>query len=69
MTRNQIAWWMWAVGLVLVVLSWFDVVSTNLGWFGFAIGVFGSVISWGLRPPPADRPAEPPKIEKNDDSP
>jgi hypothetical protein len=51
MKRNQIAWWFWAIGTVLVVLSWFDVVSTTVGWCGFALGVVGSVISWGLRPP------------------
>lgn len=42
---------MWGVGTVLVVLSWFDVVSSNIGWFGFALGLVGSAISWGFRPP------------------
>lgn len=61
MHRNQIAWWLWAVGTVLIVMSWFDIVSTTIGWCGFAIGLVGSAISWGLRPPPAEPP-------KNDDS-
>ena len=64
MKRNQIAWWLWAIGTVLIVLSWVDVVSTNIGWCGFALGLVGSVISWGLRPPRA----EPSEIDKNDDS-
>ena len=51
MKRNQIAWYMWAIGTILVVLSWFDVVSPNVGWCGFAVALVGSVISWGLRPP------------------
>jgi hypothetical protein len=38
MNRNQIAWWFWAVGSVMIVLSWFDVVSTTVGWCGFGIG-------------------------------
>jgi len=54
MKRNQIAWWLWAVGTVLIVLSWTDVVSTTVGWFGFAIGLTGSVLGWGLRPPSGD---------------
>ena len=67
MKRNQIAWYMWAVGTVLVSLSWFDVVSPNIGWCGFALGLVGSSISWGLRPPSAQPPAEPAKIEETDD--
>ena len=70
MKRNQIAWWLWAVGMTLVVLSWLDVVSHTVGWCGFAIGLVGSVISWGLRPPRAEPPAEPPdppEFEKKDD--
>ena len=67
MTRNQFAWWLWAIGTLLIVLSWFGIVSYNVGWGGFAIALVGSVISWGLRPPPAERPAEPPEFEKKDD--
>lgn len=51
MKRNQIAWYMWAIGMALVVLSWLDVVSNTVGWCGFTIGLVGSAISWGLRPP------------------
>ena len=51
MNRNQIAWCLWAVGTVLVALSWFGVVSTAVGWCGFGLGLVGSIISWGFSPP------------------
>lgn len=51
MNRNQIAWWLWAIGTILVVMSWTGGVSTNVGWCGFALGLVGSFISWGPRPP------------------
>lgn len=51
MNRNQIAWWLWAVGTVLIVLSWIEAVSTIVGWCGFGIGMVGSVLGWGVRPP------------------
>ena len=54
MRRNQIAWWLWAGGTVLIVLSWLEVVSPTVGWIGFGIGFVGSVISWGVRPPRAE---------------
>lgn len=37
--------------MVLVALSWFDIVNQTVGWCGFGIGALGSVISWGVRPP------------------
>jgi hypothetical protein len=55
MSRNQIAWWLWAVGTVLIALSWFNVVSVTIGWIGFGLGLVGSVLGWGLRPPGRDR--------------
>jgi hypothetical protein len=66
MKRNQIAWWLWAFGTVLIALAWFDVVSTTIGWCGFGIGMVGSVIGWGLRPPSSieAQPPEPPKPEQ-----
>ena len=59
MKRHQISWWLWAAGTVLIALSWFDVVSTTIGWFGFAIGMVGSVIGWGLHPPQSAPPPTP----------
>ncbi len=66
MKRNQIAWWLWAVGTVLIALSWFDVVSTTIGWCGFGIGMIGSAMSWGLRPPTGNPQPVPPAVEKKD---
>ena len=70
MTRNQISWWLWATGTVLIVLSWFDVVSAEIGWCGFAIGMAGSALSWGLlltrhTSPPAEKPPQAKEEEKN----
>jgi len=50
-TRQQVAWSFWAVGTVLIVLSWFKVVAAQVGWIGFGIGMVGSVMGWGLTPP------------------
>lgn len=47
----------------MIVLSWLQVVSSTVGWIGFAIGLVGSVSSWGLRPP---RGESEPKTEKKD---
>jgi len=51
MKRQQIAWWLWAVGTVVIVLSWANLVSPIIGWCGFGIGLVGSVVGWGFRPP------------------
>jgi hypothetical protein len=51
MNRNQIAWWFWAVGTILIVLSWTNVVTNTIGWCGLGLGLFGSCLGWGLRPP------------------
>lgn len=59
MNRKQVAWWLWAAGTVLIALSWFRVVGANIGWCGFAIGMAGSVLGWGVRPPPSSPPAQP----------
>lgn len=53
MSKHQVAWWLWAAGTVLIVLSWIDVVAPELGWLGFAVGLAGSVLGWGIRPPTA----------------
>ena len=66
MTRNQIAWWLWAGGTVLIVLTWMEVVSPTVGWLGFGIGLIGSVLSWGVRPPRGDAPPETPKVEEKE---
>ncbi len=60
MNRQQVAWWFWAAGSVLIVLSWFRVVSPLIGWIGFGIGMVGSVMGWGLRPPKSTQSSQPP---------
>ena len=57
MNRQKLAWWLWACGTVLIVLSWFGIVSYTVGWIGFAIGIVGSVIGWGLVPPQNQSPS------------
>jgi hypothetical protein len=56
MRKKQLAWWLWAAGTALIVLSWFSVVTPQVGWGGFAISVCGSMLSWGLRPPRSPKP-------------
>src|SRR5215203_4064112 len=65
MSKRQAAWWFWAVGSTLIALSWFDVVSYEVGWFGFAIGMLGSILGWGIMPPPSEN--NPPPSAQSDD--
>jgi hypothetical protein len=67
MNRQQLAWWLWAAGTVLIALSWFSVVSAIVGWCGFGIGMAGSAIGWGLHPPPSERKPEPTTETKDRD--
>jgi hypothetical protein len=39
------AYLFWYIGTILIVRSWFDLVSVQLGWFGFAIAIGGSILS------------------------
>ena len=45
MTFDRAVWGIWWIGTILVVLSWFDIVSTTLGWTGFAAALASSVVS------------------------
>jgi hypothetical protein len=63
MKRNQIAWYLWFIGTVLIVLSWFKVVNNTIGWCGFGMGMVGSVMSWGVRPPKSISEQEQPKLD------
>ena len=42
---RSLSWALWSMGTVLVVLSWFHVVSPAVGWMGFAAGFLGSILS------------------------
>jgi hypothetical protein len=46
MKRNHFAYWIWAIGTVLIVLSWFGFVSPIVGWIGFAVSLIGSFMSF-----------------------
>ena len=65
MRRQQIAWWLWALGTVLIVLSWVGDVSPTIGWCGFLLGLVGSVMGWGLRPPQSSPNSAPAKSRKD----
>jgi hypothetical protein len=42
---RQATWLMWWAGTALIVLSWFKVVSNQVGWIGFAAALASSVVS------------------------
>jgi hypothetical protein len=46
---DQVIWGVWWVGTILIVLSWFSVVSHTLGWIGFAAALASAVVSVILR--------------------
>lgn len=45
MNLLNLAWALWIVGTALVILSWMNVVSVQIGWGGFAIGTVGFILS------------------------
>ena len=46
MRREYIPYWIWAIGTVLIALSWFGLVSSDVGWGGFAAALIGSIMSF-----------------------
>jgi len=42
---NRAVWIAWWLGTVLIVLSWVDVVSPQIGWVGFGIACVSVVVS------------------------
>jgi hypothetical protein len=46
MRRIQIAYGLWTIGTVVIVLSWFRLVDPVIGWGGFAVALIGSIISF-----------------------
>lgn len=38
------AWLFWIIGTILIVSSWYGLVRIELGWFGFAVALLGSVL-------------------------
>jgi hypothetical protein len=41
----RIAWVLWIIGTIFIVLSWFGVVSNLVGWGGFAVTLIGTLLS------------------------
>jgi hypothetical protein len=46
MQLYRLAWVLWIVGAVLIVLSWISAVTPLVGWVGFAISMTGVLLSW-----------------------
>ena len=42
---NRLCWLLWIGGTVLIVLSWTDTVSPEVGWAGYAVALAGMVLS------------------------
>jgi hypothetical protein len=42
---NQATWTLWWAGTILIVLSWFKVVSNTVGWIGFAAALASTFVS------------------------
>jgi tetratricopeptide (TPR) repeat protein len=51
MLYTRIARPLWAVGTLLIILSWMDVVTPRVGWWGFWISLVGAAITWFPSPP------------------
>jgi hypothetical protein len=39
------AWVLWIGGSVGIVLSWIEVLTPEVGWIGFGVATFGTVLS------------------------
>jgi len=46
MDLYKLAWLIWIVGTILIVLSWDGTVSAEIGWAGFVIALIGVGLSF-----------------------
>jgi hypothetical protein len=46
---DRAIWGTWWIGTILIVLSWFSVVSNTVGWIGFAAAIASTVVSVVIR--------------------
>jgi hypothetical protein len=46
MRREFIPYWIWAVGTVLIALTWLGLVNPIAGWCGFLVALIGSIMSF-----------------------
>lgn len=42
---DRIVWTVWWMGTALIVMSWFGVVPSSVGWAGFGLACLGSLVS------------------------
>ena len=49
MQLYRLSWLLWIAGTVIIVLSWCDAVSATVGWYGFAVALAGTLLSWAAR--------------------
>ena len=45
MNIDRILWGIWWIGTILIICSWFDIVSPTVGWIGFGAGCASSLVS------------------------
>jgi len=56
--RMRLYWWcggIWGVGTLLIVGSWFDLVSYEIGLVGYVVATLGAMCAWGLKSLPYRR--------------
>ena len=46
MDLYKLAWFVWIVGTILIVMSWNGTVSPTTGWVGFGIALVGVLLSF-----------------------
>ncbi|HEU4338970.1 MAG TPA: hypothetical protein VFS19_02790 [Planctomycetota bacterium] len=44
MNVQKISWSLWVGGVIVVLLSWTDVVSRTVGWVGFGVACLGVLL-------------------------
>jgi hypothetical protein len=67
MATQKVSWGFWTAGTLVIVLSWFRVVSHEVGWIGFGVALLGSVLSWfGPKPRAQPAPGGPPSRDVAD---
>ena len=49
MTFDRAIWLTWWIGAILIVLSWAEIVSNEIGWVGFGIGAASVLLQVLLR--------------------
>ena len=49
MRLYKIAWLFWIAGSIVIGLSWVNVVTPRVGWIGWGVALFGTVLSFFSR--------------------